>query len=528
MIVKTIMSATEETINARSTARVKPKMPILNQVLDTLSSVRFGIFILITLVLFSILGMVIVQQNVSSFESFYAEQTPAQKLLFGTLGLYDIYHSWYYGTLLLVLSLNIVLASIDRFPTAWSYISRKKIDGSKDFLLRQRISEVCDIRAENKSLLAGKISATFKKNGFRPIISEKNGKTFVFGERGAINRLGAYFVHIALLTLFLGHFVALQTGKDADVRFAPLERTNVIQIISYNFNNIDKEISANKTGIQPKPDEQFIQRFNFTMPFAMTCTDLQQKLIDKKGDVSANNTIDWTTSLKVQDDKYGETSVDVSLNKPFSYRGYRFFQSQAVSVGMARTMTLQLTPENGAPISATLARNGNTTLPDGTKVEYLNFFPDFAMNGGKPDTRTGEYNNPAAQLKVTSPSGETKSMFAFAKDLPGGAPVGAPFGGYKYKLADFEKVPIQHVLSIKYDPYYGATIGWYLGGGGLICALLFVFFLSHQRIWALIDEEKPEGYEVVFGGDTNRNHFVFDDRFKAVINQLSSTNNGKF
>ena len=78
--------------------------------------------------------MLIIQQNVNGFDAYYAGLTPAQKAVYGALGIFDIYHSWYYNVLLLILSLNIVLASIERFPSAWSYISRPKKWGTKKWL----------------------------------------------------------------------------------------------------------------------------------------------------------------------------------------------------------------------------------------------------------------------------------------------------------------------------------------------------------------------------------------------------------
>src|SRR3712207_698030 len=102
----------------------------VQKTLDTLSSVRFGVILLIVLVALCMLGMIIMQTNVDGFESYYANLTPSQKLLYGTLNFFDIYHSRYFNFLLLVLSLNIVLASIDRFPKAWTFISKPKLDAS--------------------------------------------------------------------------------------------------------------------------------------------------------------------------------------------------------------------------------------------------------------------------------------------------------------------------------------------------------------------------------------------------------------
>src|SRR4029450_11460522 len=70
-------------------------------------------------------------------DKYYAALTPSQRLLYGKLGFFDIYHTWYFNAMLLVLSLNIVLSSIDFFPKAWTYITRKKLDASAHWLSGQ-------------------------------------------------------------------------------------------------------------------------------------------------------------------------------------------------------------------------------------------------------------------------------------------------------------------------------------------------------------------------------------------------------
>lgn len=523
------MSAVEKTINevaevSKGISQTKPKsQPLFNKILDFLSSVRFGIVLLVLLVLLSFFGMIIVQQNVVGFDAYFASLTPAEKWLFNSLGLFDVYYSWYFKLLLVTLSLNIVLASIDRFPSAWSYVSKPKLNGTKDFILGQKQNALANIQAESSEEAAQKIADVFKRNGFKPQINEnsyteyntdENGikdfstvsrkkYLYVFGEKGKWNRMGAYIVHVALLLLFMGHFVALQTGFDADVRLMPGQTTNEIQMIQYN---LDKQ-----------------EKYAVQLPFTIICTDIEQKLIDPKGEIGINNTVDWRTQIQIDDPQYGVTTADVQLNKPFEYRGYRFFQASAITVGSARKMTLELTPQaGGEPIKVDLARNGETTLADGTKIAYDSFFADFAMVNGQPDTRSGEYNNPAVKLNITTPAGEQKAAYAFAMKLPDSAPIGAPVAGYKLRLDGYEKSPLAHVLSIKYDPFHGSFIAWYLGGIGLIFALIFVFFISHQRIWALIEKEEISGnYKIILGGNTNRNHLGFEDRFDKLVAVLN-------
>jgi len=492
------MSAAEETLRTGEFPK-RRSAPIVNRFLDFISSVRFGVSLLIALVVLSMIGMLIVQQNVNGFDAYFVSLTPAEKLVYSRLGFFDIYHSWYFNVLLLVLSLNIVLASIDRFPSAWSYIVRPKTWATRKWLHTQPESETIKISDSRLDNSIDRVKSAFEQNGLRAIVSEKHGLHYVFGERGKWNRIGAYIVHVALLTLFLGHFVALQTGFDADVRMIPGQGTNEIQMIQFD---LDKK-----------------EKFNVELPFTITCTDIEQKLIDPRGSIDVTNTLDWRTQMRVEDPAYGNTVADISLNKPFSYRGYRFFQAQTIPVGNAREITLDLTSQaNGETQQVSIPRLGNSTLPDGTNVEFAEFLPDFVFNSeGKPDTRSGEYNNPVAVLNVTPPNGERTRVFAFAGKLAENIPVGAPKAGFKWRLANYEKSPLAHVLSIKYDPFNAAFIAWYVGGFGLIAALGFVFFFSHKRIWALVEIDQNGFTEVILGGNTNRNHVGFQEKFAKVV-----------
>ncbi len=499
-----IESAKEQSTQAKT--RPTPKTAPVNRVLDFLSLVKFGVILLCILVVLSMLGMLIIQQNVSGFDAYYAGLTPAEKTVFGALGLFDIYHSWYYNLLLLVLSLNIVLASIDRFPSAWSYVSKPKLTGTRKWIEARKKSATVRLKGESKESIADKVSAAMKRRGMKPVVTEQAGSLFVFGQSGKYNRLGAYIVHVCLLTLFLGHFVALQTGFDADVPFEPGQTSNEIEKIEFN---LDKQ-----------------ERFAVGLPFSITCLDIQQKLIDPGGSIETFNTLDWRTRIRIDDPQYGATVADVALNRPFSYRGYRFFQAQTVPIGNARIIKLEITPEKAGakPEMVDIQRTGSATMKDGTHVSYAEFLPDFTFNQqGQPDTRSRDYNNPVAVLTVTPKNGEPERVFAFAGDVSDKIPVGAPKLGYKWRLKEFEKSPRAHILSIKYDPYNGAFIAWYFGGIGLIFALMFVFFFSHKRVWAQISQDKDE-FEVLLGGEANRNHQGFEERFERIVNDLETGN----
>ena len=495
------MSAAEETktdIRVKAAVATVKSPSVITRLLNLLSSVRFGVTLLVLLVIACMIGMLIMQQNVEGFDKYFAELTPSQKLLYGSLGFFDIYHSWYFNALLLVLSLNIVLASIDRFPGAWKYISRPKIEVTAKWLRLQPQNTTLTLQGMNRSAVAERIAAACRSVGLKPTVTEKSGRTLIFAQRGTWNRLGAYAVHVALLTIFTGGFLTAQFGRTGQMPLKPGISASEMSETVFNLDQLSRAVMP--------------------LPFKVTCTDIQQKLIKKEGPITADNTIDWLTRIKINDET-GEHEALVHLNRPFDYRGYRFFQASFQALGRARNITLRLTPERGgAPQEVTIPRDGSTTLADGTRIDFANFLPDFKLSGGQPATDSGNYNNPAALLNVTTSTGERKKAYAFTTDLPSGAPIGAPVGGYKFRLIDFEKVPDAHILSIQRDP--GSNI-FYLGGALLVLTLASVFFFSHQRVWAMIEERGETSYEIVLGANSNRNLIALEDRFKRLTNAIN-------
>jgi cytochrome c biogenesis protein len=499
------MSAAEETkgkVGVKATWQTSFATTISNgitKLLNLLSSVRFGVVLLVLLVIAAMIGMLIMQQSVEGFDKYYAERTPSQQLLWGKLGWFDIYHVWYFNALLLVLSLNIVLASIDRFPKAWTFISRPKLDASANWLKGQEQHATLKLEGEDRQSVVNRISEACRSVGFKTKITEKGGKTFVFAQKNTWNRLGAYAVHVALLTIFTGGFLTSQFGATGQMFLTP-------GLMASTMSGTDFDLDQTKT-------------LTMQLPFEVTCTDIQQKLIKNDGPITANNTIDWMTRIRIKDET-GSTEALVHMNAPFDYRGYRFFQASFAPTGMARKITLRLTPEKGGdPLDVTIPRDGAATLPDGTVVEFADFRADFSLGQQEQNVDTSDYSNPAAVLNVKPPQGQAVQAFAFPPAVAENAPIAKrAVAGYTYRLIDFEKAAVAHILSIQRDP--GSNVV-YVGFTLLALTLVSVFFFSHQRVWALIESRNERDYEVVIGGNTNRNRLGFESRFKSLTSAIS-------
>jgi len=258
-----------------------------------------------------------------------------------------------------------------------------------------------------------------------------------------------------------------------------------------------------------------------SLPFEVECTDIQQKLLEKNGAITPMNTLDWLTRVRIKDPERGETEALVQMNRPYDYRGYRFFQSSFTPEGKAREVRLVVTPERGgAAQELTIHRDAAATLPDGTRVEFKDFFSDFTLEGGRPASASPDYNNPAAVLRVFNPAGQFERAYAFEAGKADGAPMaGRAVNGYKFQLAAFERVGDAHILSVQKDP--GASVV-YLGFILLTLTLAAVFLFAHQRVWARIEPRGADEFEVVFGGNTNRNQLGFEDRFKRLVKAVSN------
>lgn len=498
-VLARIMSTLEQTISDTLPTRgaARPSRGLFDRGMSFISSVKFGVALLILLGLACFIGMVIMQQSVDGFERYLAELTPAQRLVYGRLGLFDIYHSWYFNTLLFAVSANIILSSIERFPKTWRINMKPSVTVPIRWLKEQRQNAEITIDGDTDVAVAKVKGAMSGVSLGRIKTATKGASIYVFGESGVWNRFGAYAVHVGLLTIFVGGFMTAQLGSTGSLVLAPGTNTD---LMSETVLNLDKATQVTKR-----------------LPFTVMCTDIQQRLLKKDGSLSAQNTIDWITRIRISDE--GQTvEGTVQMNRPFDYRGYRFFQASFVNIGRARSVTLAATPaDGGEPQTIQIPRDSTAKLADGTQVALTDFKANFSMGQQQDDEEeSSDYQNPGAILSVGQPGQPTQTAYAFTPAV-GNIPVASkPVGGYTFKLVDFEKVADQHILAVQRDP--GATIV-YVGFTLLILTLVSVFFFSHRRVWAVIT---PDGdtCRVVLGGNANRSQGAFDEKFNAFVRKL--------
>ncbi|MBK9163284.1 MAG: cytochrome c biogenesis protein ResB [Acidobacteria bacterium] len=482
-----------EPIAAVAGARPRRGGGALERILKLSGSVRVGITLLVFLGLACTIGMLVMQQNVAGFADYYAELTPVKKMIFGSLGFFNIYYSWYFNALLAAVSLNIIIATLDRLPKILPYFSRPSVNVPLRWLREQRNNEVLDIE-QSSDATAEKIEADFATAGWgKPLRSYRNGTLFFFAEKGRWNRLAFCAVHIALLTIFLGGFLTAQLGSNGSLPLYPGQTTNLI---------FDTAFDLDRT-----------RQITKQLPFDITCTDIEQRLIRHDGPLTANNTIDWITRFTIRDET-GVHTAEVGMNRPYDHRGYRFFQGSFVPIGRARSIRLSATTAaTGATEEVTIKRSGTADLADGTRLIFSEFRGDFSLGPEDPNEDTTSYTNPAAIIHIKPPGGGLETATVFGPEMADIPAANKPYAGFTFRMLEFERVSHQHVLAVQRDP--GSTVV-YIGFALLSLTLAGVFGFSHRRVWAAIEQRDDGTSDVTLGGNTNRNPNGFDEQFERL------------
>ena len=490
------MSAVLETPQLKPNATLAPpsgQESFLVKVMRFASSVRVGVILLIALAGACMAGMLVMQQNVDGFAAYFGTLTPAQKLVYGQLGLFNVYHAWWFNALLAALSLNIILSTIDRLPKVWRYYARPSVTVPTRWLRDQPQTTSFAVAGETDAIV-DRVTTAIKTQGYKSAkITEKNGRKFVFAESGKWNRLMFVPVHIGLLMIFVGGFMTAQLGNTGNLPLAPGQSSDLIYDTAFQLDQVHEVTKQ--------------------LPFEVTFTDIQQKLIRDDGSLSPANTIDWMTWFKIKDET-GEHDAFVQMNRPFDYRGYRFFQSSFTPMARARSITIAAAPvDGGEPQTVTIPRNGSAELADGTKLIFRDFRGNYSMHRQDPNEDAGSYENPAAILEVVPREGVMQQAAALSPNAPEVPGAKKFVNGYAFTMTAFEKVGESHVLSVQRDP--GANVVY--GGFALLTLTLFgTFAFSHRRIWASIEMGPQNTHEVILAGNTNRNPNGFQERFQSL------------
>src|SRR4030042_4294668 len=166
---------------------------------DLFRSIKLTIFLLILLAILSIIGTLIAQ-NASRLEYIQRYGIGLYEVL-NFFNLLDMYHSWWFSAILLLLVINLIFCSIHRFPGVWSQTFRKSnSEGLDDSMLKiLPYVEKVQISTGSRATTEKDIRTHLKKRFRNPKRIETESAITFFSTRGKFSRLGFFITHLSLL-----------------------------------------------------------------------------------------------------------------------------------------------------------------------------------------------------------------------------------------------------------------------------------------------------------------------------------------
>jgi cytochrome c biogenesis protein len=442
-----------------------------------LSSIRVGIVLLILLGIVAAVGTIILQRPLTDPEKMERAYAPDTLRLLDTLGLTDVFHTWWFAALLALLGINIVSASLDRLPLAWHYVMRPYPRPAPHFQMALPVQKSIPVRNMDDALAAAE--QVFRDHGLRPRRVGQEGGTSLYAERNRFARLSAYVVHLSLLLLFGGGIIDALAGYRGFVTLEPGRQV--------------KEITLRNGG-------------NKALPFALRCDGAGQ---ENYPDGTPKR---WWSKLVVVQDGEDVQAKEIEVNHPLVAKGIRFYQSSYGMTGQVAAVELTATKPADAGFSKNLVvRPGEAVMLDNEhKVRLVTFIPDFVKNGERIETRSDRPNNPAIELALESAGQATENVWIFPYFPDMSNSEHAP---YKFAVRDLQ-MGYYTGLQVSYEPGQ-----WAVWTGSILLALglMVAFYFIPMRFWAVPVDDSRGRLSLWLGAASTKNREDLEARFQRLV-----------
>jgi cytochrome c biogenesis protein len=219
---------------------------------QTLSSIKTGVILIILVVIFSAAGTVILQRPMTDPDDMQRAYSPAMLRFLDATGLTDVFHARWFVALMILVSLSIIAASVQRFPNAWRYFARPYKSPDEGFRRVLPIQAQIPIRHEEQALSAAE--RALRRSGFKSEHIVRTNSFSLFSEKHRISEMAVYIVHASLLLIFVGGIVDALWGWRGFVTLTPGSTSNRIEMRTGTDRTLPFSIRCDATGEETYTD----------------------------------------------------------------------------------------------------------------------------------------------------------------------------------------------------------------------------------------------------------------------------------
>lgn len=454
---------------------------IFNYLWNFFSSVRNAVWMIVITLLASILGTVLPQEqyknSVLPSEQFYPEKYGLIGEIYYKLGFHNLFTSWWYILLLLMIGISLIICSIDRVIPLYKALNKQRIPKSTQFYKRQRFYTSAHSTIESMDSMKAEL--------LRQRYKVKATDDGVLAEKGRASRWGPYVTHIGLILLILSVLMRLIPGFYYDAKE-----------LLWLWPGETKKVPGTEYYVK---NEEFIREVYEAHEFP------QQLDIDFS--VDKNYQTNAILYEKVDNELNEVHRAEIQVNHPLNYKGLLLYQASFTKTPQVYVLTFQVTHKETESVIGELSINifdpeVTYDLGNGNVLSIKEYYKDFATNEEKlPYSKSNDPLNPGIIFSLATPenpAGEV-SMFVldwFLEQVDMNSIT--PNNAYDIHLVAAE-TGVQTGLQIMVDRSYPYLI---------IASLIIVFglvqglYFQHRRVWL-----RFENNVLHLAAHTNKNWF---------------------
>jgi len=463
-----------------------------NTIWSLFSSVKLSVFLLMTLAVVSIIGTLVPQGQAiefytNTFGQLWGSMIPM-------MGVDDTYHSLWYRLLMGLLSINIIVCSMDRLSASWSIIF-PGTQTAKVARFRNKSDRITFDVMDTLGQIREALSQYLSKKLSRCELKSTDKGFYFYGETGRKSRLGVYAVHLSVLFMIFGGIIGSFFGFDGYVQITEGQQTNSI-IVNQNQ--------------------------KMELPFAIRCDDFSVSFY-KNG---APSEFKSTLSL-IQNGRVFLTE-SILVNHPLRYEGINIFQSSYGTITpeykkeMPETVILFFqNPQSRLQYPIKAKMNQRVELPEGQGFCTIqNYQSSYRFSGHSlgptltllierrsPNTTNATFTPQVVMIPVQYENFDRMRQGHFTISVMNESDFRLPESEKRYYTG----------LQVTKDPgicfvYTGFTI--------MLLGIFVTFFISHRQYFVEVVEKSPGACQVFIVGISNKNRLGMTQKMDHLKEEL--------
>jgi len=455
---------------------LKMKKPLFS----FLSSLKLTIILLIIIAVASIVGTIIPQQYEGG-EAF-RHLSPSLVKVFNSLQLFDMYHSIWFIILMVLLSLNLIVCSLNRWKASWKLFSNVPSPDRKKPFENLPPESVIIIENNPNEVISG--VENFLKRKYKKLRrKDADNATYFYGQKGAYSNFGVYIIHLSILIIITGAIIGSLLGFEAFVNIPEGESSNIVHL-------------ARQKGVKK-------------LDFTVRCDKFNISFYDN------GMPKEYRSNLSFLKDNTVILQGPLLVNHPITFNGIRFYQASYGPTPGGKAH-ISVRRENEQETTMTVKQKDSFFLKEkNTKVHIVKIETNFMSMG------------PAVLMHIQNPKG-TVRVWVFKRieqmkdripDLIKKVPTFNPglYTPYYFKLNKIE--PNYYTgLQLSHDPGVAIVA---IGSLFVICGLFITFFSSHKRLWIRVSEQDGKT-KISVGAMSNRDPVGLKREVEYLLRHFSS------